>query len=104
MEEEDLPWRGWPSGPGIGGTFSAQWQEKLPVVKGARGLGLMLALELDCPASRWFDTTLQTRAALNAVTPTALRLLPPLNISGGEDLERRVGNSLRSPGRKGRLN
>src|SRR5690554_5247084 len=86
MEEEDLPGRADRLGRELTALFG-QWQEKLPVVKGARGLGLMLALELDCPAKLVVDTCLERGLLLNAVTPTALRLLPPLNISR-EDLEK----------------
>jgi acetylornithine/N-succinyldiaminopimelate aminotransferase len=85
MEEEDLPGRAGRLGRELTALFG-EWQEKLAVVKEVRGLGLMLALELSCPAKPVVETCLKRGLLINAVTPTAIRLLPPLNISK-EDLE-----------------
>jgi predicted acetylornithine/succinylornithine family transaminase len=60
--------------------------EALPPVTGVRGLGLLLAAELAAD----YDAAAVTRACLdagvvvNAVTPTALRLAPPLNVTDDE--------------------
>jgi predicted acetylornithine/succinylornithine family transaminase len=85
MAEEDLPGRAARLGRELLVRFG-QWQEKLPVVKEARGLGLMLAVELACPSKPVVETCFERGLLVNAVTPTALRLLPPLTISK-EDLE-----------------
>jgi len=55
------------------------------VIKEARGLGLMLALDLTVPAKPVMLECLRRGLIVNAVTETALRLLPPLNIAE-EDL------------------
>lgn len=85
MEEEDLPGRAGRLGRELTALFS-EWREKLPVIKEVRGLGLMLALELSGPAKPVVETCLNRGLLINAVTPTAIRLLPPLNINK-EDLE-----------------
>jgi acetylornithine/N-succinyldiaminopimelate aminotransferase len=60
--------------------------EALPAVATVRGLGLLLAAEL----APGYDAAVVTRACLdagvvvNAVTPTALRLAPPLTVSDSE--------------------
>ena len=57
----------------------------LPQVSGVRGLGMLLAVELagvDAPAAA--ARCLEKGLVLNGVTPTALRLAPPLIISGDE--------------------
>ncbi len=86
MEEEDLPDRAGRLGRELTALFG-EWQRKLPVIKEVRGLGLMLALELSCPAKPVVEACLKRGLVINAVTPTTLRLLPPLNISR-EDLKK----------------
>ncbi len=86
MEEEDLPDRAGQLGRELTALFG-EWQRKLPVIKEVRGLGLMLALELSCPAKPVVEACLKRGLVINAVTPTTLRLLPPLNISR-EDLKK----------------
>src|SRR5690554_484308 len=86
MEEGNLPERAGQQGRELTALFE-EWRERLSVVKEVRGLGLMLALELTCPAKPVVETCLQRGLLINAVTPTALRLLPPLNI-GKEELEK----------------
>lgn len=86
MEEEDLPDRAGRLGRELTALFG-EWQKKLPVIKEVRGLGLMLALELSCPAKPVVEACLKRGLVINAVTPTTLRLLPPLNISR-EDLKK----------------
>lgn len=63
-----------------------EWQAELPVIRGSRGLGMMLALELTVPAKQVMLACLEAGLVLNAVTETALRILPALNISR-EDLD-----------------
>lgn len=57
----------------------------LPGVASVRGLGLLLAVELDGYDARPVAAELLNRGlVVNAVTPTALRLAPPLNVSDAE--------------------
>jgi acetylornithine/succinyldiaminopimelate/putrescine aminotransferase len=57
-----------------------------PGVTDVRGLGLLLAVELEpgTDAKAVASSCLAAGLVLNAVTPTALRLAPPLNISDDE--------------------
>ncbi len=58
---------------------------RLPGVVSVRGLGLLLAAELDGPYSRRAtDDALDRGLVVNAVTPTAIRLAPPLIVSDAE--------------------
>jgi acetylornithine/succinyldiaminopimelate/putrescine aminotransferase len=80
MEAEDVPARAERAGARI--TAGAQ---ALPGVAVVRGLGLLLALELEgheAPAVAL--RLLELGAIVNAVTPTALRLAPSLLISDDE--------------------
>jgi predicted acetylornithine/succinylornithine family transaminase len=55
---------------------------ELPGVTGVRGLGLLLAVELDEErAAAVAATCLEQGLVVNAVTPSALRLAPPLTVS-----------------------
>jgi acetylornithine/succinyldiaminopimelate/putrescine aminotransferase len=67
------------------GRRLAEGLERLPHVVTVRGRGLMLACELDVAAP---DVTrralLEQRLVTNATGPTALRLLPPLNVTEDE--------------------
>jgi acetylornithine/N-succinyldiaminopimelate aminotransferase len=58
----------------------------LPGVVAVRGLGLLLAAELEPgrDAKTVCDAALARGLVTNAITPTALRLAPPLNVSDGE--------------------
>lgn len=57
----------------------------LPGVSSVRGRGLLLAAELeDVAASAAFHAALDRGLVVNAVTPTALRLAPPLTVSSAE--------------------
>jgi acetylornithine/N-succinyldiaminopimelate aminotransferase len=85
MEAEDAPGRALRAGA----LFTEQL-EKLPLVAAVRGLGLLLAVELDesrlgpgC-ASRVAAALLAQGVVVNAVTPSALRLAPSLLISDDE--------------------
>lgn len=80
MEAEDAPARAAAAGArlvvGLG---------RLPGVVSVRGLGLLLAAELDGPhARRVTDDALDRGLVINAVTPTAIRLAPPLLVSDAE--------------------
>lgn len=86
MEEEKLPERAHRLGAELKARFQS-WQRELPVIKEVRGLGLLLGLELTVPAQPVILSCLEQGLIVNAVTPTALRLVPPLNISEA-DLER----------------
>jgi predicted acetylornithine/succinylornithine family transaminase len=58
----------------------------LPGVVGVRGLGLLLAAELEPErsAKAVYEAALARGLVTNAVTPSALRLAPPLTVSDGE--------------------
>ena len=58
----------------------------LPAVVGVRGLGLLLAAELEPgrSAKAVYEAALARGLVTNAVTPSALRLAPPLTVSDGE--------------------
>ena len=86
MEEEKLPERAARLGTELKNLFQT-WQKELPVIKEVRGWGLLLALELRVPAQPVMRSCLEQGLIVNAVTPTAIRLVPPLNISV-PDLER----------------
>ena len=80
MEAEDVPARADRAGARI--TAGA---EALPGVAGVRGLGLLLAIELEGhDAKDVAARLLELGAIVNAVTPTALRLAPSLLISDDE--------------------
>jgi 4-aminobutyrate aminotransferase-like enzyme len=65
---------------------------KVPGVDHVRGLGLLLAVELAPPADakEVAGRLLDAGLIVNAVTPTALRLAPPLLVSDDE-LDAAVG-------------
>ncbi|HHW11764.1 MAG TPA: acetylornithine transaminase [Firmicutes bacterium] len=80
IEEEKLPERAARLGAELKAEFQS-WQQELPVIKEVRGWGLLLALELAIPAQPVMRSCLEQGLIINAVAPTALRLVPPLNIS-----------------------
>jgi len=86
MEEENLPEKAGKLGEKILRTLR-DWQTELPVIKEVRGWGLLIALELTVGSKPIVERCLDEGLIVNAVTPTAIRLAPPLNISG-EDLRR----------------
>jgi predicted acetylornithine/succinylornithine family transaminase len=57
------------------------WFADTPVVKDCRGLGLMLALDLKIPSKPVMTACLEAGLVVNAVTESAIRILPALNIS-----------------------
>jgi acetylornithine/N-succinyldiaminopimelate aminotransferase len=58
---------------------------KVPGVKEVRGLGLLIAVELATKEAKPVaDELLRRGLVVNAVTATALRLAPPLNVSSAE--------------------
>jgi predicted acetylornithine/succinylornithine family transaminase len=80
MEAEDVPARAFRAGARL--TAGA---EALDGVAAVRGLGLLLAIELDGhDAKAVAARLLELGAIVNAVTPTALRLAPSLLISDEE--------------------
>jgi predicted acetylornithine/succinylornithine family transaminase len=80
MEAEDAPARA-----AAGGARLAAGLGRLPGVVSVRGLGLLLAVELDGPRARQAtDAALDRGLVVNAVTPTAIRLAPPLLVSDAE--------------------
>ncbi len=80
MEAEDAPARAAAAGARLVAGLG-----RLPGVVSVRGLGLLLAAELDGPhARRVTDDALDRGLVINAVTPTAIRLAPPLLVSDAE--------------------
>jgi len=67
-----------------GGRLAAGLSE-LPHVLAVRGRGLMLACELDLPATAAVRRALlEERLVVNATDPATVRLLPPLTVSAAE--------------------
>ncbi len=84
MEAEDAPRRAAESGEVLRSSLG-----RLPGVLGVRGLGLLLAVELDverlgATAGQVAALLLERGVVVNAVTPTALRLAPSLLITDDE--------------------
>ncbi|MHB8464836.1 MAG: aspartate aminotransferase family protein [Acidimicrobiales bacterium] len=86
MEEEDVPVRAERAGARLRAAL-----DDVPGIVGTRGLGLLLAAELDPAVLSGFEGAAGVQAALldrglvtNAVTPTSLRLAPPLLVSDAE--------------------
>ena len=81
MERLDVPDRAAEAGERL-----AEGLRALPGVAAVRGMGLLLAVELEPPASSAAvaANALAGGLVVNAVTPTALRLEPPLTVSGDE--------------------
>jgi predicted acetylornithine/succinylornithine family transaminase len=80
MEAEDAPARATAAG-----TRLAAGLGSLSGVTSVRGLGLLLAAELAGPHARQVtDDALDRGLVVNAVTPTAIRLAPPLLVSDAE--------------------
>jgi acetylornithine/succinyldiaminopimelate/putrescine aminotransferase len=80
MEEEDVPTRAAAAGKRLTDGLTS-----LPGVTGVRGLGLLLAAELEQPVAK--DVAARALAAglvINPVTDAALRLAPPLLVSDDE--------------------
>ncbi|MBI2705307.1 MAG: aspartate aminotransferase family protein [Actinobacteria bacterium] len=86
MERDDLPERSAAMGEKLTKMLGA-----LDGVRAVRGMGLLLAAELDegLDAKEVCTECLARGLVVNAVTPTALRFAPPLTVSDGE-LERAV--------------
>ncbi len=71
----------------VGKYLMAQLQalaRRQPAIVGVRGLGLMLAIELNIEAAPVVDACRERGLLVNAVKPTALRLVPPLVIGRAE--------------------
>jgi acetylornithine/N-succinyldiaminopimelate aminotransferase len=81
MESEDVPGRARVAG----GRLSAAL-EKVPGIRTVRGMGLLIAAELDegLASGAVAAAALDRGLVINAVTPTALRLAPSLLVSEAE--------------------
>ena len=67
------------------GGHIAERAGALPGVDHVRGAGLLLGIELsDAPAAEVADALRARGILVNAITPTALRLVPPLCLSQSE--------------------
>ena len=81
MEQEDVLARARRAG-----AYLTQGLEKLPGVNAVRGLGLLIAVELEAGkrAGPVATAALEAGLVVNAVTPTALRLAPSLLVTNAE--------------------
>ncbi len=81
MERDGLPARAEVAGRRLRAQLDA-----VPAVTAVRGRGLLLAVELDAGLeARVVQAELLGRGLVtNAVTPTAIRLAPPLTVSNDE--------------------
>ena len=68
------------------GAYLREQLETLPGVASVRGRGLLLAAELEPAhdAKLVYQQLLEHGVVTNAVTPTALRFAPPLNVARSE--------------------
>ncbi len=86
MESEDVPARAARAGERLAAALRA-----LPAITQVRGAGLLLAAELDGEDARAVEARCRELGLIvNAVTPTALRLAPPLLVTDDE-LDEAVG-------------
>jgi predicted acetylornithine/succinylornithine family transaminase len=80
MQREDVPARAAAAGERLTKSL-----ESIPAVTSVRGLGLLLAAELDAPRSREIAAAaLEAGLVVNPVTESALRLAPSLLVSDDE--------------------
>jgi acetylornithine/succinyldiaminopimelate/putrescine aminotransferase len=80
MQAEDVPTRAAAAGEKLAAGLLA-----IDGISAVRGLGLLLAAELESvPSAPVAAALLDAGVIVNAVTPTALRLAPPLLISDAE--------------------
>ena len=80
MEEEDVPARARKAGERLRDALA-----EIPAVSDVRGLGLLLAAELDGRDAKQVNLDLlHAGLVTNAVTPTAIRFAPPLLVSDEE--------------------
>ena len=87
MEAENVPERSRRAGDYLTAAL-----EKIPGVNSVRGLGLLIAVELEegKGAGLVAAAALESGLVVNAVTPTALRLAPSLLVSEAE-MDQAVG-------------
>jgi acetylornithine/succinyldiaminopimelate/putrescine aminotransferase len=69
------------------GEMLASALSSIPGVRGVRGRGLLLAAEVSGDAKDVAARLLERGLVVNAVTPTALRLAPPLTVTEDEVAE-----------------
>jgi acetylornithine/N-succinyldiaminopimelate aminotransferase len=81
MERDDLPTQATARGAYLTDKLAA-----LPQVASVRGAGLILAAELNegIDAKVVYNACLDAGLVVNAITPTALRLTPPLTVTEAE--------------------
>jgi acetylornithine/succinyldiaminopimelate/putrescine aminotransferase len=81
MEEQQVPDRATKAG-----AYLTEGLSSLPGVVEVRGMGLLIAAQLEpgLPAGVVVEAALHGGLVVNAVTPTAIRLAPPLLVSREE--------------------
>ncbi|MGA2401029.1 MAG: aspartate aminotransferase family protein [Syntrophobacteraceae bacterium] len=65
-------------------------RERYPFIKGVRGRGLMVGLELAVPGAKFVDKCLERGAIINCTHDTVLRFVPPL-IAGRSEVDEMIG-------------
>lgn len=73
------------------GAYLRERLMTLPGAKEVRGLGLLLAVELESEAGPVAEACLKSGLLINAVRPTALRLAPPLVVNR-DDIDRAISH------------
>jgi predicted acetylornithine/succinylornithine family transaminase len=71
----------------LGRTFlkeMSSWTKEIPAVKGARGMGLMLGLQLDRPGAPVVAACREAGLIVNCTAETVVRLLPPFCLTDAE--------------------
>jgi acetylornithine aminotransferase len=65
-------------------------RERFPFIKGVRGRGLMVGLELSIPGAKFVSKCLERGAIINCTHDTVLRFVPPL-IAGRSEVNEMIG-------------
>jgi len=62
----------------------ARLAAELPMIRGVRGRGLILGIEIDRPGRPLVAAALERGLVINCTAETVIRLLPPLNLTAAE--------------------
>lgn len=81
LEAEDLPRRAQAAGKRLRGGLEKLMEKYPSLVKGVKGLGLLMGMELSQPAAPFVQALLEKGYLVTAVAETTLRFTPPLTIS-----------------------
>ncbi|WP_339903407.1 aspartate aminotransferase family protein [uncultured Cyclobacterium sp.] len=89
IHEEGLVERALQKGNWIIKTIES-WKTKHPMIRGVRGMGLMIGIVLDRPAAPLVKALLDDGIIVNGTAESVIRLVPPLNIPD-EDVDTVLG-------------